>query len=302
MQNIIDAHSHYMPPAVAKNTAFFKVAWSDVDRQLSLMDECGIVKALLLYPTSDAHLNMGGWQAVCKAYNPAIADVVKKHDGRFIGAGILPADSPEHFEEELKRIEDLGLKVITLASSYDGVYLDDERFYGVYAFARDHNMPIHIHPQIMNPIGEDRVKDPLLTPVLEYVFDVSVCIGKMMMSGTFAAFPEVKFIFAHYGGILPFVRERFDNTYMMLRKRNFVKDLSKLPGDYFRNLYFDMSGTKSKAALQCTLEVTDASHILFGSDFPANQNVPQSIAVIKDAPLPDEDKAQIMKNAILSGL
>ena len=302
MTTIIDAHSHYMPPDVAQNTAFFKVAWSDIDRQLSLMDECGIEKALLLYPTSDAHLNMGGWQKVCEAYNPALATAVKAHDGRFIGAGILPADSPEKFSEELKRIHDLGLKVLTLASSYDGVYLDDERFDKVYAFARDHNMPIHVHPQIMNPIGEDRVKDPLLTPVLEYVFDVSICIGKMMMSGTFLKFPEVKFIFAHYGGVLPFLKERFDNTYMMLRKRNFVKDLSKLPSDYFQNLYFDMSGTKSKAALACTLEVTDAAHILFGSDFPANQNVPQSIAVVEDATLSDEDKAKIMCNAILSEL
>ncbi|MCK5082992.1 MAG: amidohydrolase family protein, partial [Candidatus Omnitrophica bacterium] len=294
------AHSHYMPPAVAENTAFFKVAWSDLNRQLSLMDECGIEKSLLLYPTSDAHLNMGGWQNVCQAYNPTIADIVKAHEGRFIGAGILPADSPEQFEEELKRIHDLGLKVLTLASSYEGVYLDDERFLPVYEFARDHNMPIHVHPQIMNPIGESRVKDPLLTPVLEYVFDVSMCIGKMMMSGTFAQFPEVKFIFAHYGGVLPFVKERFDNTYMMLRKRNFVKDLSKLPGDYFRNLYFDMSGTKSRAALQGTLEVTDASHILFGSDFPANQNIRQSIAVIQDASFSDEDKAKIMKSVIFS--
>ena len=302
MPNIIDAHSHYMPPAVARNTMFFKVAWSDINRQLSLMDECGIEKALLLYPTSDAHLNMGGWQKVCAVYNPAIADIIKAHEGRFIGAGILPADSPEQFEEELKRIQNLGLKVLTLASSYDGVYLDDERFYRVYAFARDHNMPIHIHPQIMNPIGEDRVKDPLLTPVLEYVFDVSVCIGKMMMSGTFLEFPEVKFIFAHYGGVLPFVRERFDNTYMMLRKREFVKDLSKMPGEYFRNLYFDISGTKSRAALQCALEATDASHILFGSDFPANQNIPQSIAVIQEAPLSDGDKKNIMKNEVLCGI
>lgn len=302
MSNIIDAHSHYMPPDVAQNTAFFKVAWSDIDRQLSLMDECGIAKALLLYPTSDAHAKMGGWQKVCAAYNPAIADIIKEHDDRFIGAGILPADSPDQFEDELQRIRELGLRVLSLASSYDGIYLDDERFHPVYAFARDNNMPVHVHPQIMNPIGEDRVRDPLLTPVLEYVFDVSVCIGKLMMSGTFLEFPEVKFIFAHYGGILPFVKERFDNTYMMLRKRELVKDLSKLPGEYFKNLYFDISGAKSPAALQCALEVTDASHILFGSDFPANQNIPQSISVVQDAPLSDEDKGSIMNNTVLSGL
>ena len=302
MSNIIDAHSHYMPPVVAKNTAFFKVAWSDVDRQLSLMDECGIAKALLLYPTSDAHLNMGGWGKLAEVYNNEIGMLTAKYNDRFIGAGILPPDDKKSLSRALRVFQDQNLKVISMASSYDGKYLDDEYFHEVYEFAQNTKMPIHIHPQIMNPIGEERVKDPLLTPVLEYVFDVSVCIGKMMMSGTFLKFPEVKFIFAHYGGVLPLVRERFDNTYMMLRKRNFVKDLSKLPGDYFRNLYFDMSGTKSKAALQCTLEVTDASHILFGSDFPANQNVPQSIAVIQNASLPDEDKAQIMRNAVLSGL
>jgi len=302
MPNIIDAHSHYMPPDVAMHTAFFKVAWSDLDRQLSLMDECGIEKALLLYPTSDAHLNMGGWQNVCSSYNPAIADVVKKQGDRFIGAGILPADNPEQLSDELKRVKELGLKVLSLASSYDGAYLDDEKFSVIYEFANQNDLLIHVHPQIMNPIGEDRVRDPLLTPVLEYVFDVSVCIGKMMMSGTFLKYPNVKFIFAHYGGVLPLVKERFDNTYQMLRSREFVKDLLKLPSEYFKNLYFDISGTKSLAALQCALEVTDASHIMFGSDFPANQNVPQSIATIHEAPLPDDVKTEILKNRILSKL
>lgn len=302
MPGIIDAHSHYMPPEVARHTAFFRAGWSDVDRQLSLMDECGIAKALLLYPTSDAHLNMGGWQKLCAVYNLAIADVVRARAGRFIGAGILPADRPERFEDELRRIRDLGLKVLSLASSYEGVYLDDERFHAVYAFAREHRMPVHVHPQIMSPIGEDRVRDPLLTPVLEYVFDVSACIGKMMMAGTFLKFSEVKFIFAHYGGVLPLVKERFDNTYVMLRQRAFVKDLSKFPSLYFRNLYYDISGTKSKAALQCALEVTDASHILFGSDFPANQNVAQTIAGIQESPLPDEIKTKIFESAVLAGL
>lgn len=278
---IIDSHSHYMPPEVAQNTYFFKAGWSDIDRQLAVMDEHGIAKAVLLYPTSDAHLNMGGWRNLCRVYNEAIADAVRKYAGRFIGGGIIPADTPRAFADELKRIRGLGLKVISLASSYDGKYLDEEIFFPVYEFAQAHHMPVHVHAQIMNPIGEERVRDPLLTPVLEYVFDVSVCIGKMMMAGTFLKFPDVKFIFAHYGGVLPLVKERFDATYLMLRKRDFVKDLSKLPGEYFRNLYFDTSGSPSAASLACALEIVDASHILFGSDFPANQNPAPSLEVFR---------------------
>ncbi len=302
MVRIIDAHSHYMPPEVAKNTAFFKVNWSDIDRHLAVMDQNEIEKALLLYPTSDAHRNMGGWLNVCRVYNDAIASVVKRYQGRFIGAGILPADEPQRIPEELRRIRELGLKVITIASSYEGKYLDDEMFACVWEFAKENRMPVHVHPQIMSPIGEDRVRDPLLTPVLEYVFDVSVCIGKMMMSGTFLKFPDVQFIFAHYGGVLPLVRERFDNTYVMLRKREFVKDLSKSPGEYFRNLYFDTSGCASPAILGCALEVTDAAHILFGSDFPANPNVPESIACVRQASISEEDKRAILRNDLLERL
>lgn len=293
IMKIFDAHSHYMPPEVAQHTTFFKVNWSDINRHLKLMDECGIEQSLLLYPTSDAHLQMGGWTNLCEVYNRKIADVVKGHKDRFVGAGILPIDQSSRFNEELVHIENLGLQVISMASSYSGIFLDDEIFFPVYEFAQKKKMPIHVHAQILNPIGEDRVKDPLLSPVLEYVFDVSMCLGKMMMSGVFLKFPTVKFIFAHYGGVLPLVKERFDTTYTMLRARGFVKDLTKLPSEYFKNLYFDMSGSKSIGSLQSALEVVDASHILFGSDFPANQNISHTINAVEESNISHQQKEEI---------
>jgi len=296
---VIDAHSHFMPPAVASHTMFFKEGWSDIHRQLRVMDANDIEKALLLYPTSDAHLNMGGWANVCQVYNGAIADVLKRHPDRFIGGGILPIDNPSLISCELSRIRDLDLKVISLASSYEGKYLDDEMFSSVYEFAVAHQMPIHVHPQIMNPIGADLVTDPLLTPVLEYVFDVSICIGKMMMSGTFMKHSDVKFIFAHYGGVMPLVKDRFDTTYEMLRKRNFVKDIFMRPSEYFKNLYFDTSGSKSSASLVCALELTDASHILFGSDFPANQKLDQALKAVHQADISEVQKRFILESNVL---
>lgn len=294
MPGFLDVHSHFMPPEVAQNTAFFKVGWSDLDRQLATMDQCGIEKSVLLYPTSDAHLNMGGWKKLCGIYNQKISEVVKRYPDRFIGGAILPPDDAAGLKDELKRAADLRFGIISLASSYNAKYLDDEIFFPVFEFAQASGVPIHVHPQIMNPIGEERLKDPLLSPVLEYVFDVSVCIGRMMMSGVFLKFPKVKFIFAHYGGVLPVVKERFDNTYQMLRKRNFVKDLGRLPGEFFKNLYFDTSGSKSAASLLAALEVTDASHILYGSDYPANQNLLESIKVIKNSQVPETTKEAIV--------
>lgn len=292
--NIIDAHSHYMPPEIAQNTSFYKVHWSDVGRHIALMDQVGIERAVLLYPTSDAHLHMGGWRNVCRVYNAAISAVVRKHPQRFVGAAILPLGDASGLREELARLPDASLNFISLASSYEQRYLDDEEFSPVFAFAQDHKMPIHVHSQIINPIGEERVRDPLLSPVLEYVFDITMCIGKLLMSGVFLKYPDVKIIFAHYGGVLPFVKERFDNTYVMLRKRNLVKDLTGLPSDFFKNLYFDLSGSQSLGALLCALELVDAEHILFGSDFPANQNIPGTIETILRSHLSGPQKEAIL--------
>lgn len=298
MNNIIDCHSHYMPKEVAQNTAFFKVAWSDINGQMAAMDSNGIEKALLLYPTSDAHIKMNGWKNVCKIYNAEIARVVKENNLRFIGAGIIPGDNEKDIIDELKHIDGLGLKVLSVASSYNGRYLDDVMYDCVFEYASKNNVCLHVHPQIIGPIGEERVKDPLLSPVLEYVFDVTMSLGKLMMSGKLLKYADVKLIFAHYGGVLPFVAERFDNTYLMLRRRDFVKDLTKLPSQYFKNLYFDSSGCKSAGALACMLEVADADHILFGSDYPANQNIEKSIEVIRKAQITDDQRSSILKSAL----
>ncbi len=295
-----DTHCHYMPPSVGQNTMFFKTGWSDIDRHLKIMDECSVEKALLLYPTSDAHLNMGGWFNLARIYNDEIAKVVKAFPDRFMGAGILPIDNPRGIEEELYRFKSLGFKAISMASSYEGVFLSDERFYSIYEFASNHKMPIHIHAQIMNPIGEERVKDPLLSPVLEYVFDISMTIGKLMMDGIFDKFSDVKFIVAHYGGVLPLVKERFDSTYQMLLKRNFVKDLNRLPSEFFKNLYVDTSGSKSVASLLCALEIVPSSNILWGSDFPANQQMKDSASFLDGSSVDELTKRKILRENALN--
>ncbi|MBF0532737.1 MAG: amidohydrolase [Candidatus Omnitrophica bacterium] len=293
---IFDGHAHYIPPDIAKNTAFFKSHWSDIARLLAVMDANEIERALLLYPTTDAHLNMGGWAKVCRMYNQEIAALVDQHPDRLSGAGIVPADDPAELAAELARINKYGFPAVSLASSYDGRYLDDDYFAPLYEFCAAKNIVIHVHPQIINPIGEERVKDPLLTPVLEYVFDVSICIGKMLMSQIFLKYPDVKFIFSYYGGVLPWVKERFDNTYEMLRGRGLVKDLGKSPGSYFQNIYLDMSGANSPAALCCALEMTDSRHIIFGSDFPANQNISKTVQAVEGARLMPLDKQNILRD------
>ena len=298
MSKIIDFHSHYIPSEIAKYTSFYKVGWSDLDKQLKAMDENGIEKTLLLYPTSDAQDNMPrGDPQLVNIYNDKIIEITKKYPDRFIGAGILPILIPEgNIIRILKKLQDAGINCLSMASSYYGRFLEYEAFDYILSFLNDNEFIIHVHSQTSDPIGEDRVKDPLLSPVLEYVFDVSMCIGRLMMEGTFDKYDKIKWIFAHYGGVLPFVKDRFDSIYSMLRSRNFVKDLGQLPTEFFNKLYFDTSGSQSIANLLCALEMVSPEQILFGSDYPANKNIKESINAVNDAPIDESKKKIILSN------
>lgn len=291
---IIDSHAHYLPQEIAENTTFYKVHWSDIDGQLKIMDEAGIEKAVLLYPTTDAHLNLGGRDKLCSIYNEELAKISQKHKHRFIPAAILPIDNEAAITKELQHIEDLGLKAISLASSFDGRFLDEQSFYPIYTEAERLGLVIFVHSQITNPIGFDRVKDPLLMPVVEFLFDITMCLGKMMTSGVFMKFPKVKFIFAHFAGVTPFLKDRFDSTYKMLRQRGLVKDLGKTPTEILSNVYVDTSGVKSASLLYLALEFFSKDRILWGSDYPANQNMLDSISSIRNLDINKEDKEKIL--------
>ncbi len=292
---IIDSHSHWLPEEIISNAHFFSKAWGDIDAQLKIMDEAGVDRAVLTYPTSDAHLKLGSNKETARIYNDNVARIIKSYPDKFIGAAVIPVDDSQEMLDELKRaISELGFKALSLASSYEGLYLDDARFLPLYAQAQKEGIPIFVHSQIVNPIGSERVKDPLLTPVIEYVFDTTICIGKLLMADIFLQYSGVKFIFAYFGGVTCHLAGRFDVTYKMLRGINFVKDLKNNPTDYLKNIYVDTSGDVNKTNFLAALELLGCKHLLWGSDWPAKRNISDSIQAVKDLDLSQKDKQDIL--------
>lgn len=292
---IIDSHAHWLPEEIVNNAHFFSKAWSDIESQVRMMQDTGISQALLTYPTSDAYLKLGGLGKLSSIYNDNVAKIIRRFPDKFIVAAVLPIGNSREMLDELKRCrEELGFKAISLASSYDGKYLDEAMFLPIFEMAQKENIPIFIHSQIVNPIGFERVQDPLLTPVIEYVFDNTISIGKLLMAGILAECPRLKLIFAHFGGAAPFLAHRFDATYQMLKEINFVKDLKGNPTDYLKNIYVDTSGDKIKSNFLLALELFGPKHVLWGSDWPAKKDIAGSIQAVKDLDISQEDKEDIL--------
>lgn len=292
---IIDAHSHWLPEDIINNAHFFSKAWGDIGAHVEAMDRAGIDKAVLSYPTSDAHLRMGTLKKIVDIYNERVAAILKVQPDRFIGAAIMPVDDKKAMLEEFEKVtKDLGFKAISLATSFNGLFLDDESYFPLYEKAEAKSVPIFVHSQIIKPIGSSQVQDPLLTPVIEYIFETTMCVGKLLMAGVFEKFKDLKFIFAYFGGVTPFIAHRYDATYTMLRGINFVKDLKGLPSDYLKHIYVDTSGDQTMANFISSLELFGPEHILWGSDYPAKKDIASSMAVLDKLELTNTQKQNIL--------
>ncbi len=271
-----DAHIHFIPEKLAGFTAFYKGIWTEKDKLYAYLDKEDIAKALLVYPSTDAHLQLEVFARVCEIYNGALEEVIKENS-KIIGAGIVDVDNISTIASQVKDLKNRGFGAISIASSHNGSFMVGEQE-PLFEAAQAEELPIFVHPQTINPIGYERIKDPLLMPVLEYSFDISMFMGLLMMEGVLEKY-QTKFIFSSLGGIVPFLKDRFDRVYAMLRKREIVKDLGKTPTQILKNVYVDTSGASLKN-IELAIDLFGDDKLLWGSDYPVCGDVKANIKML----------------------
>jgi predicted TIM-barrel fold metal-dependent hydrolase len=88
----------------------------------------------------------------------------------------------------------------------------------------------------------------------------------LIAGGVVERYPELRFVFAHFGGGLAGYKERISRSSYRFK-------LPKAFDDYFNQLYFDMAGFEgSPIALRCALEVIKQERMVFATDYPQNFN------------------------------
>ena len=275
---LCDAHIHFIPGELSAQTTFYKGVWADKAKLYEFLNQNNIDKALLVYPSTDAYLKLGGFKRESEIYNDSIGKMLGENQ-KIIASCLIDVENLEDISFKLAELKNKGFKAISLASSYRGKFIVDKLF-PLFEAAEAHSLPIFVHSQTINPIGYERIKDPLLMPVLEYSLDISIFLGLLMTEGVLEKF-KVKFILASLGGVVPFLKERFDRVYAMLRKREMVKDLGKPPSEILKKVYVDTSGA-SADNIKLALDLFGEGHILWGSDYPVNTNVPDNLKMLNE--------------------
>ena len=202
-----------------------------VDELLRKMDRAGVERAVLL-----------GWYwlyaTTCREQNAFFAECVRAHPDRLTAfATVQPRGGAAATTAEMRRAQAEGLSGLgELCPQAQGYAVDDPAFAEALALAGQWRWPVNLH-----------VTDP---NIRDYPGRVETPLADFMTLAR--AWPQVDFVLAHWGGLLPL-------------RDPLARDLP--------NLFFDTAASPllyDSSVWTRFLAQVPAEKVWFGSDFPLN--------------------------------
>ena len=271
----IDVYHHLCPPdylaAVSRHQPMVPIlaGWS-LQKSLDDMGEAGVATAVLSITTpgfwfGDADETRG----LVRLSNDYAARLVADHPGRFGLFAALPLPDIEGSLREIEyALDTLNADGIGLFTDYDAKYLGDPAFTPVLAELDRRKCVVYTHP-----ICPDCCKN--LVPgvseaSIEYGTDTTRTIASLVFSGAVARYGNIKFIFSHAGGTMPFLIERFDRLALSpAAKAHLPHGLRHELGRF----HYDTAQSANPSALSCLLKIAAVSQVLYGTDFPFRTSI-----------------------------
>ena len=232
--------------------------------------------------------------------NEAIQAVVKARPDRFVGFGTVPLQSvPEAIAiaEEAKQI---GLKGLEIGTSVGARSLDAPEFEPFYEAVERLGLLLFVHP-IEGSAGErEDPRGALLSNVAAFPFHTTVMIERLILSGLFEKYSNLRLCLAHGGGFLPYNIWRLDHAYHL--RNDLRQSLPRRPSEYLSHFYFD-SLVHSGAALQFLIDVVGAGRVVIGTDYPMGMGDMEAVARIRAlSGVSPREREQILRQNALRAL
>jgi 6-methylsalicylate decarboxylase len=266
----IDIHHHIMPPAYVSELARLgggnPQKWSP---QMSLdeMDANGIATSVLALMNPATAFNIPDTdRKLARLSNDYAAQMTRDFPGRFGSFATLPLLDTEGSLREIEYAMDtLKADGIGLMTSYNGKYLGDAQFAPIWEELNRRKAVIYTHPLLStccrNPVAG------LPPSAIEFATDTTRTIASLLFTGTANRYPDIKWIWSHSGGTMPFLWARFT------RQEADMKEKAKavLPNGVLaevKRFYYDTAQAHHEGAMYALRALIPTSQIMFGSDYP----------------------------------
>lgn len=260
-----------------------------VDHKLAAMDAAGVgLTALSINDPGPEWFGERGAE-VAILLNDFIAGIVKKHPDRFFGLCVLPWQDVDASLKELERcVKTLGMKGLLLYTNLAGRFPDEPEFRPVLKLAASLGVPVLLHPA--KPLTIDVVKGYEMTSSLGNMFDNTIALNRLIMSGVLDELPDLKLVCPHLGGTLPFIIGRIDHQTQVLKRG--PKYLKRAPSEYLKQVWLDIV-SPLPLAMKFAHEFMGPDRLLFSSDHPWVE--PKLILdTFQSLNLPPADQARIL--------
>ncbi len=259
----IDVHHHILPSAylsaldkldVTKAAGVVFPKW-DLESSLKFMDKHDIATTIVSVSAPGVYFGDSELtKQLARQCNEFTRGIIQDHPQRFGAFATLPLPDLEASLVELTyALDELQLDGIALLSNIDGQYLGDTAFNEIYAELNRRQAVVFVHP---NAPPKEKLPNIDVPPaVMEFVFDTTRAVANLVQNRTLRRYPDIKFIFPHAGGVVPYLAWRIS-----FGERRTIK--------YLKRLYYDVAVSSTPYALRSLQELADPTHILFGSDYP----------------------------------
>lgn len=260
----VDVHAHYYPPALkALGLPTPMNAWS-LDRHMEEMEKGGIARSMLSLTTPGITQTGSQGRSLVRASNEYAASLRHDQPGRF---GFFTCVQLDDLDGSLKEIE-YGFDVLKahgvgLFTSYSNRWLGDAGFDPVFSELERRKAVVYVHPAA--PACCSRLIPALPDTLIEYGTDTTRAIASYIYRGAARRFPNVKMIWSHSGGTMPFLIERFDGADRSEgAKSQAPEGFRAMAGRFF----YDIAQSANPVSTAALRRVIPVSQIVFGSDYP----------------------------------
>jgi predicted TIM-barrel fold metal-dependent hydrolase len=290
----------------------------DLDVRFRIMDAHDGYQQILSMSTPPVDAFARGADAVDLAQrgNDGMAELVDRHPDRFPGfIASLPMNDVDAAMQELERsISALGARGIQLCSNVSGSALDAPDFQPIFAAMAAYDLPVWLHPyrnaDIPDYTTESRSEYEIWW-TFGWPYETSVAMARLVFSGLFDRYPDLKVITHHMGAMIPYFEGRIgpgcDQLGVRTSDRDYralLKQLKKRPFDYFKMFYADTALFGGFEPTVCGLRFFGVDQVLFASDAPfdpegGSMYIRETIGVVDRLPVTEGEREQIYwRNAV----
>jgi predicted TIM-barrel fold metal-dependent hydrolase len=270
----IDVHHHFSPPAYAvilnerKITPAPLVGWSP-QKTIDDMDKAGVTTAM------NSIVGPGVWfddpdqaRRLARDANEYSAKLVADYPGRFGNFATLTLPDIDGSLREIEyALDTLKADGIMLFTSYNDKWMGDPFFAPILEELNRRRAVLFVHPTTNACCAN--LLPGISSAEIEYGTDTTRAIVRMVYSGAALRYPNIRVIFSHGGGTMPYLITRFVNRHQtgvrpgstdVRLEHDFQAEIAKF--------YYDTAQAFNAVPMTALKSVVPMSQILFGTDYP----------------------------------